>query len=154
MGMIAVGRNCEILPSLFERSCVIDVVVIYILTGAFHYVTCYYISRPGSCFLVLIYACHSKGRWPTVDIRNSSCRPVKSILQFKIMSCPCWDRGVAFVVWVQRTPSPCAPLFRAIHVFQSTLLKFFRAFPQLLGKCQGIPRKKRKSSARLPSEGK
>jgi len=62
IGIIAVSRNCEILPSLFQRACISDLVVIYILTGAFHYVACYYIFRPGSCYLVLIYACRSKGR--------------------------------------------------------------------------------------------
>jgi hypothetical protein len=28
MGIIAVGRNCEILPSLFQRACISDHVVI------------------------------------------------------------------------------------------------------------------------------
>jgi len=61
MGIIAVVGKCEILPSLFQWACISDrVFFIYILTGAFHYVTCYYISRPGSCYLLLNYACQAK----------------------------------------------------------------------------------------------
>jgi hypothetical protein len=108
-GIIAVGRNCEILPSLFQRACFSDCIVISILTSAFHYVTCYYTSRPGSCYLMLLYACHSKGRWPTVDIRT-----VAADLLNPFFSSKSWGDHVAIespLSWFgYRKPPPLAPL--------------------------------------------